>query len=89
MDNNGADGADRLDGSDGTDGTTDNPESKINDTASEGFLEQLNDQLEDKLDKLDKMDITDPVGQPTEKGDENVIPRDTEGSEDKEDNSDD
>lgn len=67
------------DSDDDSDESTHNPESEINDIASQGFLEEMNDKLDEKLDKIDE-----------EKGDDiNVNAGETESTEDQDDNSND
>ena len=67
------------DSDDDSDESTHNPESEINDIASQGFLEEMNEKLDEKLDKIDE-----------EKGDEiDVNAGETESTEDQDDNSDD
>lgn len=67
------------DSNDDSDESTHNSESEINDIASQGFLEEMNEKLDEKLDKIDE-----------EKGDDiNVNAGETESTEDKDDNPDD
>lgn len=72
--------SERSDQEEGSEGG--NEESKINDTASEGFLEELDDKLDEKLED-------DNMGQPIEEGGTNEPTTDEEGTEDKADNSND
>ena len=75
--------AEKSDSDDGTDESTHNPESEINDTVNDGFLEKLDEKLDEKLEE-------DTMSQPIEEGGtEDVDTENAEGSEDKDDNSDD
>lgn len=73
----------KSDSDDGTDESADNPESEINDTVNEGFLEELDEKLDEKLEE-------GAMSQPIEEGGtEDVDTSNEESSEDKDDNPDD